>query len=103
MVVERAYSALAQDYVRVALREKILGRHQPLLERRRDTALEKHRPLQLAQLFQEREVLHVARADLKDVDVLGDFFGERRVDDLAHDRKIVLFFHPPQRMQAFLA
>ena len=38
---------------------------------RRQAALEQHRPVDLAQLAQQGEVLHVARADLQDVGALG--------------------------------
>src|ERR1700704_4204072 len=40
------------------------GRGQPLLDRRRDAALEEHGLARVPQLAQQREVLHVASADL---------------------------------------
>ena len=42
-VLEGAHAALAQDHVRVALGEDVLGRHQQVLDRRAHAALEQHR------------------------------------------------------------
>ena len=65
-------AALAQDHVRVARAEDVLGGHQPLLDRRAKAALEQDRPGDPPDVAQERVVLHVAGADLEHVDVLGD-------------------------------
>ena len=65
--LERADPALAEDHRLVALLEDVLGRHQQLVERRRQPALEQHRPPAASDLGQERVVLHVARADLQHV------------------------------------
>ena len=54
----------------------VLGRHEPILERRRHAPLQEHRPMRLAGPLQKTEVLHVASADLNDV---GDFFDGFRV------------------------
>ena len=69
--LERPDAALAQDDLRVAGRGDVLGGHQPLLDRGAEAALEHHRPARAPAREQQREVLHVARADLEDVRVLG--------------------------------
>ena len=68
--LEGADAALAEDHVRVARREDVLGGHEPLLDRRREAALQEHRVAALADGLEQHEVLHVPRADLEDVDVL---------------------------------
>ena len=50
--------------------EQVLGGEQPLLHRRREAPLQQHRPAHLPQRAQEREVLHVPRADLEHVHVV---------------------------------
>ena len=70
--LERPDAPLAQDHVRVAARHHVLGGHQPLLDGAREAPLEQHRPSGLAHRHEQRVVLHVPRADLEDVGVLGD-------------------------------
>ena len=85
--LEGADAALAQDHVRVAGRQDVLGGQQPLLDRRGQAALEQHRPAALPDRLEQHEVLHVAGADLEDVDVLLEDRDIGRVDDLADDRQ----------------
>ena len=83
--LEGADAALAQDHVRVAGRQDVLGRQQPLLDRRAQAALEEDRPAALPDGLEQHEVRHVARADLEDVDVLLEDRHVGRVDHLADD------------------
>ena len=53
----------------------------------RQPALEQHRLAELAGDLEQRVVLHVARADLHDVGVLGDRVGVRGVEQLGDDRQ----------------
>ena len=73
-VLEGADAALAEDHIRVALREHVLGRQQPLFHQHRQAALEHDRFAGLADLLEQEVVLRVARADLEDVGVLVDRF-----------------------------
>ena len=85
--LERADAALAQDDVRVAGRNDVLGRHQPLLDRGAVAALEHDRPTRLPDRRQERVVLHVARANLEDVRMLGDDFDLTRLHHFGDGRQ----------------
>src|SRR6185369_15763952 len=64
-----ANAALAKNDLVVALSHDVLRRKQPLVERRGETALEQYRQFRSACPSQEREVLHVARANLDHVAV----------------------------------
>ena len=78
-----ADAALAQDHVVVAAGQDVLARQQQLLDGGRDAALEQHRLAHLAQLAQQVEVLHVARAHLEAVDVGQHGLDLRDLHDLA--------------------
>ena len=93
VVDERPHAALAEDHLVVALREQVLGRQQQLLDRGRHAALQKHRLAQASEPLQEREVLHVPRADLQTVGVLGDDVDRLGVEHFGHDRQSRLRAH----------
>ena len=80
-------AALAQDDLGVAGRGDVLGGHQPLLDRGAEAALEHHRPARAPAREQQREVLHVAGADLEDVGVLGDDVDLGRLHHLGDHRQ----------------
>ena len=88
---ERADAALAQHDVAIAGGHDVLGGHQQLADRGRQPALEEYRPLHAADLGQQGEVLHVARADLQHVRVLGHQLDVARVEHLGDHR------HPGRR------
>src|SRR5215218_7229285 len=100
--LEGADPALAQQHVGVALLEHVLGRHQQLLERRRQPALEQDRLARAADLGQQRVVLHVARADLDHVGHLDHGLEIARVQQLGHDRQPGLGLRLGQQPQALL-
>ena len=85
--LERPDAALAQDDVRVARADDVLGGHQPLLDRRAVAALEHDRPGDPPDVAQQRVVLHVPGADLEDVGVLGDDVDLVRLHHLGDDRQ----------------
>src|SRR5215207_9399211 len=58
-----ADAALAQHHLLVALLQDVLRRHEELLERRRQAALQEHRLARAAHLGEQRVVLHVAGAE----------------------------------------
>src|SRR5437016_14111882 len=63
--LEGADAALAEHHLIVSAREEVFGREKPLLYRRRRAALQKHGAARASQSLEQREVLHVARADLE--------------------------------------
>jgi hypothetical protein len=63
---------LAEDDVGVAAGQEVLGAHQPLLDGGREASFEEHRLAGLAGGAEEREVGHVAGADLEHIGVAGD-------------------------------
>ena len=85
--LERADAPLAQDHVRVSRADDVLGRHEQLLDRRHEAAFEHHRPGDSPDGRQQRVVLHVARADLEDVGVLGDDVDLVRLHHLGDHRQ----------------
>ena len=68
--LEGADPSLAQDDLLVADREDVFGCPKPLIDGAGEAALEQDRTVDLAELAQEVEVLHVAGADLQDVNHL---------------------------------
>jgi hypothetical protein len=83
--LERANAALAEDHLLVALLEDVLRRHQQLLERRREAALEQDRAAAASDLGEQRVVLHVARADLDHVGILFNQVERFVIDGLGDD------------------
>src|SRR5260370_25299456 len=71
VIGESSHSALAQDHLVIAFRENIFGGHQEFLERIGHTALQQYWLARAAGAAQQREILHIARADLNAV---GAFF-----------------------------
>src|SRR5574342_425212 len=66
--LEGAYAPLAKHHIRIAAEQNVLCRSEPFLDRCREPTLQDDRPSYFANLGQEVEVLHVARADLEDID-----------------------------------
>ena len=98
--LEGADAALAEDDVGVARREDVLGGHEPLLDGRRQAALQEHRLAALAHGLQEDEVGHVAGADLEHVHVAVEDLHIGRVRDLADDRQPGLLACLGQELEA---
>ena len=101
--LEGADAALAEHDVEVAALGDVLGGHQPFLDGGVHAALEHDRLADAADRLQQREVLHVAGADLKHVRVARDQVHVAGVDHLGHDRQAGLRPHLGQDLQAGLA
>ena len=69
---EGANAALAEHDVVVALGEDVFGGHEELVERRGHATLEEDGLFGAASALEEREILHVARANLDDIGVFLD-------------------------------
>ena len=83
--------------------QDVFGRQQPFLDGGGDAALEHDRLARVAQLAQQREVLHVPRADLKDVGVLVDDLDLADVHHLGDQLEIVGVGGIAQQPQALFA
>src|SRR5450631_740399 len=95
-----ANAALAENDFVVAAGEQVFRGAQQFFDRGRNPAFEQHRLADLAQFAQKIEVLHVARAHLKDVDIrqhqrnLGD------LHDLADHEQFEMIARFAQQLQA---
>ena len=92
--------ALAEHDVEVAPLRDVLRGHQPLLVGRGQPALEHHRLARAADGLQQREVRHVAGADLQHVRELGDQRHVGGVHHLGDDRQPGLLARLGQDLQA---
>ncbi len=98
-----AHAALAEDDLVVALAHDVLGGHEELVERGAHAALEQDGLAQAAGLLEQREVLHVARADLDDVGPFGDEIEGFVVDGFGDDAQAEFLAdlgHDLQRIEA---
>jgi len=90
MVGEGAHATFAEHHVVVAFAEDIFGSHQEFVERGGHAALEKNWFFGAAGAFEQREILHVTRADL---DYVGAFLDEVEafvVDGFGDDAEAVV-------------
>ena len=81
--LERANSALTQNYVGVALVEDVFGAQYQIVNRGTEPALEKNGKRAAPHFFQERKVMHVASAHLKTVCVFLNHGEIARVHDFS--------------------
>jgi hypothetical protein len=94
-------SALAKCDLIVPSRKQVFRRQQPLLHRGRGAALEQNRLLDGREPSQQREILHVARADLEHVGVLTDQVHVFGAHDLGYHREAGEFTSFAQNLQRF--
>ena len=83
--------------------ERVLGSHEPLLDRGGQTALEEDGHARLADFLQQLEVLHVPRTDLEHVDVAGHHLDVLGADDLGRHRHAELVAGLPEVLEALLS
>src|SRR5208283_104193 len=84
----------------VAFGEDVFGGHQEFVESGGHAALEKDGEFGAAGTFEEREILHVARADLDDVGVFLDEIERFVVDGFGDDAEAVLLADMGENLQA---
>ncbi len=85
VVGKGAHAALAEDDLVVALAHDVFGGHEELVERGAHAALQQHGHAQAAGVLEQREVLHVARADLDHVGPFGNQIERFVVDGFGDD------------------
>ena len=99
-----ADAALAEDHVVIALAHDVFGGHEELIDGSGESALEKHRRAGAADLFEQGEVLRIARADLHHVDLaVAERLNVARVHDLSHDGKACLGPRLAEEVESALA
>ncbi len=86
---EGADAAFAEHDVVIAFAHYIFGGHQEFIERGGHAAFEEHGLFGAASAFEQREILHVARADLDYVGVLIDQIKRFIVDGFGDDAEAV--------------
>src|ERR1035437_4382471 len=86
---EGADAALAEDDVVIAAGQDVLGGEQEFFDASRDAAFEQHGFGLLAELAQQVEVLHIARAHLHDVGILREQRNLRLVHHFADYQQAV--------------
>src|SRR2546429_375493 len=96
-------AALAQHHVVVALGEEVLRGHEKFIEGGGHAALEKNGLLGAAGALEEREILHVARANLDDVGVFFDELERFVVDSFGDDAETMLGAHFRENLGAVFA
>ena len=79
----------------------VFGRHEQFLDGGAEAALQHDGAAAAAQHFEQREVLHVARADLQDVGVFGDQVDVAVAHDLGDDSETGGFTRFGEQFQAF--
>src|SRR5260370_21599820 len=87
----------------VSARHQILRREQQLFDGRGNAALQQHGLAHLAEFAQEVEILHVARAYLKDVDVGEHHRDLLNLHDLRHHQHAELVTGFAQQLQRFFS
>jgi hypothetical protein len=92
-----------RDDVEIAALGDVLGGHQPFLDRGVHPALDQHRFAGRSDRLEQREVLHVAGADLQHVGVAGDHVDVVRAHHLGDNRKPDLVAHIGKDLQPTLA
>src|SRR5215212_3424541 len=70
----------------VPMRHDVLRGHEQLGYRCRESALEENGPLHVSELREQSKVLHVARANLEHVRMLGDEIHMPRIQHFSHNR-----------------
>ena len=83
----RADAALTENDVRIALIHDVLGGVQPLVDGRRQPALQHDGLSRASDRLQEAEVLHIACTDLQQICVGSDRIHRLDYRDLCHDGK----------------
>src|SRR6266478_8373311 len=100
---EGADAALAEDDVVVAAGQDVLGAEEKLFHGGGHAALEEHGLADLAERAEEVVVLHVARADLEDIDVAEHHLHLRRVHNFADGEEIEFLRGFAHQLEALFA
>ena len=103
VVGEGAHAALAEDDLVVAFAHDVFSGHEELFEGSAESALEEDGLAQAAGVLEQREILHVAGADLNDIGPLSDELKGFIVDGFGNDAEAEFVSdlgHDLQRIEA---
>src|SRR5467141_2368019 len=100
---EGADAALAEDYVVIPAGEDVLSAEEEFFHGGGHAALEEHGLADFAEGAEEIIVLHVARADLKDIDVAEHHLHLRRVHNFADGEEIEFLRGFAHQLEALFA
>src|SRR5271170_7147771 len=95
---EGADSALTQNDIVIPTGHDVLGGEQQFLESRGNPALQQDRLLHLPQFAQQIEILHIAGADLQNVNIGCHDVDLRNLHDLADDEQFETVAGLPQQL-----
>src|SRR6266404_898248 len=100
---EGADAALAEDHIVIAAGDDVFGAEEEFFHGGGHAALEEHGLANFAEGAEEIVVLHVARADLKDVDVADHHLDLRRVHHFADGEQVEFLRGFAHQLEAFFA
>ena len=100
--LERANAALTQHDLVVPFAHDIFSAHKQLIDRGRHAALEQHGLAITAKLLEQREILHVSRAHLKNVDII-EKIEVAGIHDFGNDRHVELALDLREDVEALFA
>src|SRR6266446_1874500 len=103
VVGKSADTALAKHYVVIAFAHDVFGGHQELFERGGNPSLQQNRFARASGTLQQREVLHVAGADLNHVGVLLDQIEGLVVHGFGDDQQAKAVAEVGHNLQTFFA
>src|SRR5215217_5667735 len=81
--LKRADAALTEDHIGVTLAQDVFGAHYQIINRGAESPLEHHGKSAASDFLQQREIVHVASANLKTIRVL---FDHRQIAGVHHFR-----------------
>src|ERR1700681_1111536 len=103
MVSESAHTTLTEHYVVVAFAEDIFGGHQEFVERGGHAAFEENWLFGASGALEQREILHVASADLDYVGILFDEVETFVVDGFGDDAESIVLADLREDFEAVFA
>src|SRR4030043_1593264 len=101
-VLESPDPPLAQDNLAIPLSQQVIGCSEPLGHSTRESSLEDNRALALADLGEQREVLHISSTDLKDIGIFGYQADVMWIENFGDHGYVALLSYARQQLQTSL-
>ena len=100
--LKRANAALAEHDLVISFAHDIFGTHKQLVDRSRHATLEQYGLAVTAEFLEQREILHVSRTHLKNVDIVKKI-EVASVHDFGNDRHVELALYLREDVEALFA